>query len=444
MAPRVLPFVLLALAACRRNDPGLELFVGDVAPDGAPLDFSETAQGAGRNFEVRARSTYPRPLRLVVRIEEPVPLGMTAKFDPPLELLPMETKRSTLVVAPPRALGPFSGTLTVHAEGDAAIRRSFPFAGEVVPAVYPGPYVRFDPAGIDLGTMRPGEVRPFVLTVRAIGTEPIEIYDWHPMNPRALELRGVNATERIVPGGELQVNGRVKAPEAAGRFVEVVRVESNARNLKRYDYHVSGVVVPRYEPIPPRFVERLVRSQHPRAVVRLNAGEGEPPFVVGAVAGGERWFDVESLGSSEPAASQTVELRLRPDAPIGPASLTLALRVDPEGLVVAWPVEIDVRPNVEPEPPRLAFPRVPRGSERRAEVVLHSYVPGRVVRVLEVRAPRFLNVEVSAPAGLPPALVVRLVPDLPAGVYQDPPIEVLTDDPDTPRVLVPVRVEVVE
>jgi len=434
--------LLALLLACNRPKPSLEVLVEGEAAGAGELDFTGTPYGGLRTLEVRLASSYPKPLRLEVRLEDPVPTGMTARLDPPVELLPRGSGRTVLVLRSPSVVGAIAGAFTIYCPDEASASATFRYRGDVVKQVQSGPFVHFDPSSVNVGKVRPGDERPFVFAVRAVGTEAIEILDAAPEDPRRLALRESPAGARIVPGGELQVNGLVRAPDTAGAFVERIRIATNSTNQPRVDVRVSGEVMPRYEPIPQALADQPVRSLRPEAAVRLKAGPGEAPFTVASATGGEGWFELVSRGSETPAEEQEVRFRLRADAPVGRSAFRIVLRVAPAGVDVVWPVELDVRPNIVAIPPRL-LPQARRGTTVTLRVDLHSYAQ-KPFRVLEVRPPPFLRVELKEHPPLPPYLSVSSTAGQPKGVYDDPPIELLTDDPDTPRILIPVRLEIVD
>ncbi|MGQ0612414.1 MAG: hypothetical protein ACT4PV_01500 [Planctomycetaceae bacterium] len=435
--------LVCVLAGCVKKGPLLEIRLTDLQPGETTLDFSGTMQYSARSLPFEAQSRAERPLRLGVRLEPPLVEGMSVRLAPELQLLPKGSGRSVLVIGCPNTLGPFRGQVTIFAEGETALAATYTFVGEIVPFQLAGPNIDLDPPGLALDRVRPGEDRAFVFAVRNIGTESLIISEWRPDDPARLLLRGVQEGDRIVPGGELQVNGTVRAPSHGGTFERSIRIFSNAKNANVREFRLAGTVVAPYELLPGRFEGRLVRSLRPEVPLVVRASEGEAPFTVESVAGIEPWFEVVATGTRENAAEQRILLRLRADARVGPAQFDAAVRLAPAGIVLRWSAAVDVLPNVVADPARLVFAKVPRDTSRSQIVQLH-HSAGKPFRVREVRAPAHLQVVLEHPAGLEPRLVVSLVPRTPPGLYDQPAIELLTDDADTPRLLVPVRLEIVD
>ena len=413
-------------------------------PEGSrELDVGTLSPGIAVIFTLKVTSHHGRKVRLRARLEPPHPEGMLVRLSGGTELLPEATRKVNLHIGGLKGFGPIKTRIILDTVDLPGWQHVFDVVGKSEPRRYTGPICQFDPQGIDLGPMRPGQVVEFNFSVRNIGTEDVIIEKWQ-LPAGELVLRNAEAGQVIVPRGSLQVDGKIKAPVEPGGFTRRIRISSNDELRKVRGISVTGTVVPRYGSRPYRYSNMyLVRAAEPEIEIRIVADEGEEPFTVKAAHGLGPFFTVVSLGGKEPAMSQTVTLKVLPNAPLGRRKLTLHFDLEPEGLPAAvWPADVNIVPNIMARPGRLLFGRLRVGTTLKRQVDLLNLIKRdfKVTKAFAI-AGKF-DVDARRPAGLSWRLIVSPVPGLPPGRLQDV-IKVETDDPDTPSLLIDVDAEIV-
>lgn len=413
-------------------------------PKGASsFDWGEVPVQSAFHYWLRVRSNEPRKVRLAARIGPGTTEGMDARLEGDTELLPRGSGEVRLVLRTPDRLGPVEGSVTILSEDVPAWSRTYTFRGTVTRKPAEGANVHIEPPGIlDLGKMRPGERRPFHFAVESVGTATLTVNDWVVSDFDRVRLVDMKPGSIIVAGADLQVNGFVVAPRAGGEFGASVTIVSDAKNAPRRVVPLRGVVAPPYGAEPVRLDwPSAVRAERPVTEVRLFAEEGQEPFRVAEVLGLDPYFELVEGGSKEPSREQRVRLRLRGDAPYGPARPTLHFRLDPGAYDVEFPVSLEVKPTIVPSLAAVNFVLRPGQPLRPAEVRLQHLLARDFEITGAISAPDFVRVEWSRPAGLAWRIVVYAKADLPGGVHEGT-IEIPTSDPETPRVLLRVSVDV--
>lgn len=407
------------------------------------FEWGEVPLRAAYRYWLRVRSTESKRVRLTARLDEPAPEGMEARLDGQTDLLPYQSGEMQLVLSVPDRLGPLSGSVTIESPDLPGWSRRYTFEGTVTKKPREGPAIHLEPAGgLDLGSLQPGETRPFDFVVESVGTANLNVSDIVPSDSDRVRLAGNAGAGVVVPGGELHVNGLLTAPRAGGEFRVSVLVASDAKNAPKKHFVLRGVVSPPYAATPPRLDwPSAVRAERPATEVVITAREGQAPFSIQRVLGADPFFELESDGGGEPAREKTVRLRLRADAPFGKAKFVVRFQLAPSGHDVEWPTEIEVRPTILPSIPVVHFLVRPGTPVRPIEVRL-DHLLGKEFRVTgEVERPDFVTVQSSKPAGLAWRLIVQVKVDLPVGVHEGV-ILVPTDDPETPKVLIRVSADV--
>lgn len=436
--------LLIGLLAGCSGPPSLEVVRTASLPPGATeLRLGETPlYRASYLFPIELKSSAAIPIHLTARLEEPAPGGVVVELTGETTLLPKGTGHVTLVLGPPKDLGPFAGKVALLSEDLPGWKHVYEFHGVVVDKPLPGKYLRAEPSGVDLGERRPGERVPFEVVLRNRGSEPVLVREWSPVEAVRVRLRRLDAPLSVEPGSEHRLQGELVAPAQAGAFHERVRILSDAKD-PALDVPVFGSVVRDHELIPHRLDwGNVYRAEQPECSIRIRARPGVPPFTVGFVDGIKAHFDVVSPGGDVAAPEQTVRLRLKRNAPVGPLEgYEIRFHLEPGGEVLAWPLQVNVLPSIHAQPPEVDFGDVPRGAEPAREVRLLRY-GNRSFEVSGIQCDnaRFV-VEKSRAAPLPWTVRVTLARGVGPGVHTGR-ILVETDDEDTPRLLIPVRVRV--
>ena len=432
-----------AFFALQQGESGIDVQVLDLPEGSRELDVGALSPGIAVIYSLRVSSHHKGKVRLRARLEPPHPEGMLVKLSGGTELLPEASTKVKLHIGGLKGFGPIKTRIILDTDDLPGWQHVFDVVGKSVPKEHEGPVAQFDPQGVDLGRLRPGQEAEFDFSIRNIGTEDVIIERWQ-LPADQIAIRNSEAGQVIVPQGSLQVDGKAKASAEPGVFTRRIRITSNDRLRKVRGISVTGTVVPRYAPRPFRYSNmRLVRAAEPEIEFRIVADEGEKPFTVKAARDLEPYFKVLSLGGKQPAMSQTVTLKVLPNAPLGNRKLTLHFDLDPEGLpAAACPVHVNIVSNIMAEPRRLVFGRLRAGTTPQRRVHLTNLLR-RDFKVTHAfaTAGKF-DVEAKRPAGLSWKLIVSPAPGLPPGRLQDV-IKVETDDPDTPSLLIDVDAEIV-
>jgi hypothetical protein len=442
---RTAVLAVFLLAACSREPLDLTI---PTLPDATHLDMSGSRAGTRWQYRLQVESRVKQQVRLEARLEEPAPAGVSVRIADATAVIPREgTAWPQLVIDAPRVKGLFRGSLVITSPEVPGWKKRYTFQGEVAREGREGKSLAARPAGVALGTLRPGEEKTLAVAIANDGDETVTIEDWAAAEPDRVRLPRPMGPVTVSPGGEFQLAATVVAPRTAGTFETAVRVRSDATNPRNgLLIRFGGQVVPDYAPNPPRAVERAAYPvEEQEFKVKITAREGVVPFTVAQASGYERYFQVVSLGTPEAAMEQLVRLKLRRDAPTDAArdaEWQVLFRLEPGGVEIAWPLKVRLNPPIHAQPAALDFREVPQGTERRQEVMLVAYAK-RTFRVTGARPERghvdaFLTKQ--AP-GMAPTVIVSLPKSLARGRIDDRVI-IETDDPDVPQLAIPVRGEI--
>lgn len=435
----------LLLAACG-GDPLVVTI--PTKPGATHLEMPEALPLRRYQYKLEVRNRAGRQVRLEARLEEPAPPGVVARLGGTTTIPREGTGFPWLIVIVPEKPGPFQGTVAITSPDVPDWVLRYTFGGEVVDRPREGRNITVRPPGVALGPLVPGEEKAFAVALASFGNEDVTISEWTPSDPAVVRLPKLGDPLVVRTGGEFQLVGAVVAPRVAGPFEASVRVRSDAQNHKGgvFEIRFAGAVVPDYAPYPPRAVETAAYpAQETEFKVRIVAREGVAPFTVTEAKGHERYLEVVSLGTGEPAREQLVRLKLRRDAPtdaMQPAEWQVRFRIEPTGVEVAWPLKLLLYPPIHASPREVSFGSVPQGASKEAEVLLTALAQ-RSFRVTDARA-EGRRVDVKVPEHAPGTtwrILVRLPESLPAGVLSDR-IVIETDDKDVPRLIVPVKAEI--
>ncbi|HEY7513988.1 MAG TPA: hypothetical protein VIC87_05900, partial [Vicinamibacteria bacterium] len=363
------------LAACS-GPPLLEVVRSGRLPAGVTdIALGETPLYRGSYLHpVRLRSRAKTAVRLTARLEEPVPRGVAVDLTGETTLLPEGTGDVVIVLTMPKELGPFEGRVALLSEDVPDWKHVHTFHGVVVDKPFEGKYLRAEPPRVDLGEVRAGERVAFAFALRGVGTEPVVVREWSPHDSARVRVRRPSGAVTIEPGKEHRIEGEVQVPAQAGPFQERIRVLSDAKNVPALDVAVLGSVVRDHEVTPHRLDwGNVYRREQPECSIRVRARAGVPPFRVASVDGVLAHFDVVSMGGAEPAEEQTVRLRVKANAPVGPLTdYAVRLHLEPGGEVLEWAVTLNVLPSIHAQPEQVDFGDVREGAEPSVEVRLVS------------------------------------------------------------------------
>jgi len=444
---RTVILAALLLAACGGDPIDLTIPKLPEGPSHRHLRMPDSPPLRRWQYRLEVFSRVPKQIRLEARLEEPAPAGVIARIADRTNVVPREgTAWPTLVVIVPREEGAFKGSIAITSPDvpDWAVR--YTFEGEVVPGALEGRHLTARSEG-DLGLMRPDEEKMFSVLFKSLGAEPVTIREWIAEDPQRVRLQRLEAPVTVAAGGEVELRGAVVAPRAGGPFEARVRVLSDAENVEKgLLLRFAGHVVPDYAANPPRAVETVAYPvQETEFKVVIRAREEVPPFTVAQASGHERYFDVVSLGTAEPAREQTVKFKLKRDAPTDAArdaEWQVRLRIEPAGVDVAWPVKIRLNPPIHAHPSAIDFRTVPQGTEKEREILLAAFA-NRAFKVTGARSER-RQVRVTVPDHAPGTawrVLVALPRGLAAGLVDDR-VVIETDDPDVPNLVIPVKAEI--
>ncbi|HEX5137642.1 MAG TPA: hypothetical protein VFY93_11750 [Planctomycetota bacterium] len=442
---RTVILAALLLAGCGSHP--LEVKIPTL-PGATHLQMPDALPLRRYNYKLEVRSAVAKQARLEARLEDPAPEGVEVRIGGDATIPREGTGWPTLVVIVPKKPGAFQGTIALTSPEVPDWVQRYTFAGNVADRPPEGRHMVPRPAGVDLGTLVPGEEKAFAVALASVGSEPVTITGWESNDPDVVRIQRIEDAVVVRPGGELQLVGTAVAPNAAGPFEAAVRVRSDAQGYQNgiFGIRFGGVVVLDYAPQPPRAVET---AAYPAAgtefKLKIVAREGVAPFTVAEALGHERYLEVVSLGTKEPAREQLITLKLRRDAPTDaarPAEWKVRFRIEPGDLEVAWPMKLFLFPPIHASPREVQFGAVAQGAGTEAEIFLTA-IPGRTFRVTGARSEgRRLRVTIPEHAlGGVWKVDVGLPESLPKGVLTDR-IVIETDDPDVPQLVVPVRAEI--
>lgn len=444
---RTVPFAaLLFLAACGGGEPIVVTIPKKLGA--SHLEMPEALPQRRYLYKLDVHNRAGKQVTLEARLEDPAPKGVVVRLSGPTTIAREAREEPTLTVIVPDVPGPFQGTLVITSPQVPEWSLRYSFGGEVVDKPLEGKNLSARPAGVDLGNVVPGEEKSFAVALTSSGTEDVTISEWAPSDPGLIRIQRLAEPVVVKTGGELQLVGTVVAPRAGGSFAGAVRVRSDARSPQGgiLDIRFSGNVVPDYAPQPPRAVERAAYPvEETEFKVKIVAREGVKPFTVAEAKGHERYFDVVSLGTAEPAAEQLIRLKLRRDAPTDaarPAEWQVRFRLEPSDVEVSWPLKLFLYPPIHASPREVVFGAVKQGATSEAEILLHG-LANRRFQVTDAQA-EGRRVRVTLPehaVGTTWRVLVSLPESLAAGILMDR-IVIRTDDPDVPQIVVPVKAEI--
>jgi hypothetical protein len=438
-------FALVALACCGEREGAIELSIPTLPGDGSELRMFDSRGGAWWNYRVHWKAQAPREVQLAARFRGAVPEGMELRLKGESKLRIGGEGIVTLVVVMPKAFGPIQGEIEFYSDDLPGWTKVFPFRGEVVDKPRRGRYIQAQPAGVQLGKLRPGETKPFRSTLKNVGDEDITIRDWKISDTDIVKVRGLLPNQVLAPGAELEVGGEVLVPRLAVSFREKIRIFTDAENYPGgIDITLLGEVDPDYSCQPKRLE---VRADYPiretTYPVEIVARKGGDPFVVESVSGHEAYFVVGEL-SKTPATRQRIEFKVKPNAPTSVTErqeFDVRFRLAPGHVDVIWPVSITLLPPIHPSPPRLNFGRVPIDRPARLELRLHTFA-NRKFKVTKAYTEkgRFAISEAHGGEGLTWSYFVAPARNLRVGLHRDT-LVIETDDKDVPIIRVPIYLE---
>ena len=160
------------------------------------------------------------------------------------------------------------------------------------------------------------------------------------------------------------------------------------------------------------------------------------------LSGHERFFEIESLGETEPAATQELRLRLLRKAPLGRHAVKVTVDLDPAGKSLEWHVDLRVVGAIQAAPDSLQFGRVKRDQVKPQQIRLLSFT-GRLFDVTGVTSRQGYFIAEPKGTGGGWIVTVRPAPGLSLKTPYRDHIEITTNDPDMPKLVVEAFVELV-
>ncbi|MHC4957217.1 MAG: hypothetical protein ACYTGN_02495 [Planctomycetota bacterium] len=403
-------------------------------------DFTVAASALKRKLMFRSNVDHKAAVR--VKLEDAQPAGMAAELGDNGELLPRATREISLTIHLKGALGPVSGRLVLYSDEVPGWSYAVTFKGTAIKEELKGKRIGVHPPYVALGFCKPGEKRPFVVTVSNHGSEPLTIREWRYDTSR-VELRELAGGEIVPPGGKLQVGGTASVPDTQGQWSTDLDILSDDDFKKLKRLRIAGVVKPEFTLDQPRVrLGNVFPPRQDRFKLTVSAAEGVAPFKVVRIENLATHFEVVSLGGDAPAAKQTVELRVSKSAPHGAlAAYPLRLIVEPPGREITVRVDAWMRPSVYAQPGRINFGKVKPGAVVRPRGVHVLSFAGTTVQVKKAAMRHgYFVVKVKQSAGIVPTITVSPTPGLAPNLYRDV-LLVETDSTDTPRIEIEVIVE---
>jgi len=439
--------VALLLGSCGNSDDQGELEILTGSPPAAltQLDLGE-ARLKSRHYmqwNLRVRSLARKSVQLKARLEEPVPSGVRVELTRAEPILGGTTADMRLALWTADEVGSFQGELVLYSDDLPGWSYRYRYSGTVVDRADEGRHLQVSPLGVDVGQSDWGEEHPFQVVLASVGTEAVTIRKWLYESPNRLKLEGVDAPVRIEPGEEWVLKGVLVAPRRSGAFREGLKIVSDADRSPERLLWFGGKVPANYALLPARLViPGTYPDKEPRYRVKVTAREGLAPFRVARLSGHERFFEVESLGSPEPSAFRQLELRMRKDAPLGRHEIKVQLHLDPGGEILEWPIEVRIVGAIQPVPDSINFGRAKAGTPLSVKIRLVSF-SGRPFEVKAVTARHgYFSAEPKRTGG-GWEVEVRPAPNLKLKTPYRDLLEIETDDPDVPRVVVEAYLELV-
>lgn len=305
-----------------------------------------------------------------------------------------------------------------------------------------GPRLRIARKEVDFGELVQGQTRDLTIRVENAGDEPLLLHKAEPTCGCTLTRL---PTDPIAPGGAAELGLRFESRGRLGRQHVQVLIYSNDPTQNDQGRSctlvtLTGDVRSHYRVAPAgAFFGELVRGADPgvREVSIMGMGPAREGFTL--TLGGElpEWVQAEVVPAGSPE-KMTLKVRLLPDAPVGEVHTVLELRTSvKEQPLIEVPVVAIVTAGVV-APDYVQLLRSPRGAkvERRVPLERRDGKQGIPVRGLEFDR-RWLEVaqEPLGPQRLD--LLLSLRPDAPPGAFATE-LVVLLDDPELPRITIPV------
>ncbi len=437
----------LLLAACGKSgdEGGLEILTGNPPTELTQLDLGEARLKARHylqwNLQVRSRTR--KTVTLKARLEDPVPSGVSVSLTGSEPILGGSTADLRLSLWCADQVGEYEGALVLYCDELPDWSHRYRYFGSVVDRAEEGRHLEIRPGGFDFGDCEPGQELAFELTVTSVGTEPVTIQDWRYEDRRRLRLEGASPTGALETGAEVKLKGVIVAPESPGVFREGLRIVTDADRRPERQILFGGRVVPEYSIIPDRLViPGAFAINQPKYRGRVTAREGSKPFRVVRIEGGERFFETVSLGGEEPAAKQEVEVRLLKTAPLGRHPIKLTVHLEPVEEVLDWHIDLKVVGAIQAAPDSLQIGRILKDQAKSYQVRLLSFT-GRPFEVTSVTARQGYFIAEPRKTGGGWVIVVGPAPGLSLKTPYRDYIEIETDDPDMPKIVVEAYVEFV-
>jgi len=394
------------------------------------------------SYRLDMKNNLDEPVGIVATLAETSSKDLEILLRGETKLLPKGGGHPILILLPPRALGKFNCRVALTSPDITGWKHEIEFLGAVVDGPEEGRFIHLEPGSVDFGSVRPGDVRPFVAVLRNEGDAEITIARW-VFDRSSIALKGLVGGERIAPGGELAMSGTAKVPGVQGRWTAWIDVISDARNSKRRRFTILGKVEPDFTVHPRRL--RLGNIYPPRQrefTLTVQARPGMAPFVIRSVHNLSNLFEVVDLGGTGPAMEKKVKLRVAKTAPPLASVVDRPLRLvaDPPGTELTASISMEPKPSIYAIPQIVRFKTQKPGKTVRATILL-STVAGRTFKVTQCRAKQGLFQVEVIDTGYPPVQVkIRSVKGIGTGRKRDW-ILIETNDPDTPTLRVEVQVE---
>ncbi|MHC4450238.1 MAG: hypothetical protein ACYS0E_08895 [Planctomycetota bacterium] len=446
---RIIPLALLViLGGCRcesdaDSDP-LQIFVGPLEHGQTKLPFQGDLdrRTVSLRYVVRVHSQTDRTVNLKLDLADGATEGLQAKLTNSRPILPGGAETFRVAFGLPMRNGPFQAdfVLTSPELPEWSIR--YELRGVKVDAPDAGRYIRAEPSGIDLGSVRPGEKKSFAFKLMAVGTEAIKLSDVRYGEKSGIDISDLGGDERIEPGEMLLVQGTIVCPEKPGEmFTERIEIHSDAVNAPVRLIGLRGRLLRDHELFPPSLPLRRIYP-HMAREYPLEIRAAKDAFTVERVASLDPYFELVGELPGTAAKTQKLTFTLRKDAPTSPHPVqgTIRIYLAPSGTLVEWPYRITVLPSLYAQPSRLDFQtvdaaRLLKPLEREIQIVS---LPDLKFEVTGVQSENGLFlVRKEHRANLPWRVVVTLPAGSAKGIYRDR-IRIDTTAKQAPRLFVKV------
>lgn len=319
------------------------------------------------------------------------------------------------------------------------------FLGSTVFAQAPHAWLADDT--YDFGSVKQGVLIQHQFKVRNVGDAPLRI------SAAELSLPGMQARVApavVPPGAEGMVSIEWVTNQVAGDVKGVARIQWNDSARPDVALTIKGSVVPRVsiEPMPAVYLSTFVNAPAERTLTIRN--HDERPLVITGVKPGPHV--AASLATVKAGREFTLTVRDAPDTPVGryEASVTL-LTDDPATGPITLPVHLWVKANLYANPDTVDF-----GTIRREDVQRVDAADALLTQTLFLKR-RAGHFEIASIASDSPvvaltrsplgssesfAIDVRLQPDALTLGKINAKLRVVTNDPDSPEIVIPITATV--